>query len=445
MKVELVAIGLRLNFSVSIGIWTFYYEETTMLPTKLKATRPAGRKSSRAEIAVLKLIQASPSISRLQLAERTGMSTAAMTGIIGSLIAKGFVVEEPGVTSGVGRKPVALKLRPSLGHIVGIDLGTYNLRVVVTDFSGAILASNQIRTEIWKGKEEVLQHCFRTVRATLSVAGIPESSVLGIGIAFSGVIDSENGIVLSYPRPGQVEAWRNVPLKKWVEDEFAVRCVLEDSVRAVATVERDSEQGRNFDNFIYVDVGMGVGSTIFIDGRIYRGSNGSGGEFGHMKVEESGPLCHCGSSGCLEAVASCAKIIDSVRSAIQKGVSSRVADAIGQSLDSITIEMIATAARENDSLAYRALYEASMYIAAASADVINLLNPEAMIFGGALFRAAGDTILEHMRGEIRRRAMEKSMNDVVFLVSTQDGMAGAKGMAKLVSASLVERLYSKDT
>jgi predicted NBD/HSP70 family sugar kinase len=76
-----------------------------------------------------------------------------------------------------------------------------------------------------------------------------------------------------------------------------------------------------------------------------RGSNGSGGELGHMKVEENGPLCHCGSSGCLEALASCARIIDSVRAAIEKGVSSKVFEMVAKNLDQITIEMIAAAAK----------------------------------------------------------------------------------------------------
>lgn len=313
--------------------------------------------------------------------------------------------------------------------------------MAITDLNGELLASLHVPTEIWRGKSGFLQRCFSAVRETLNSAGMDAHSIIGTGIAFSGVIDTENGVVLSYPRPGQVEEWRNVPLRKLAEDEFGVPCIIEDSVRAVATTERQIGLGRNLSNFVYIDVGMGAGAAIYIDGRIYRGCNGSGGEFGHVKVEENGPLCQCGGSGCLEAVASCASIIESVRTAIGKGVSSRIAEMAANNLDQITIEMIAKAAEENDSLAYRSLCEAAVFIGAASADVVNLLNPEALIFGGALFRAAGDTIIEHIRHQVRHRAMEKSLNDVTFFLSKQDSGAGAKGIASLIAARLIEPLY----
>jgi glucokinase len=324
---------------------------------------------------------------------------------------------------------------------VGIDLGTYNLRVVVTDLNGTPFASRRDKTEMWLGRASVLDRCFSMVKETVADAGIRLDEVRGIGIAFSGVIDVERGVILSYSRPGQMEQWKNIPLQAMFEDEFGVRCVLDDSVRAVATYEKTFGAGRDLNDFVYVDVGMGVGSAIFINGQIYRGFNGSAGEFGHMTVDEDGPLCCCGSSGCLEAVASCATIIESVKVALRKGVTSKIIEMADGDADNITVENIASAADENDSLAYRALHEASAHIGAACADLVNLLNPQAIVFGGALFRAAPKLVVDEIRRSIRRRALEKPANDVNLVVSPAESDAGAKGIARLIAATIVQPLF----
>jgi len=401
------------------------------------------KKSSQTELSVLRLIQANPAISRVELATLSGLSNAAITGVIAGLVSKGFLDEERSATKAIGRKRVSLSLRPRLGSVIGIDLGTFNLRIVVTDLNGEILASRQEKTEMSRGRDGVLKRCFALVRETVQAAGTCTESVLGIGVAFSGVIDVAHGYILSYPRLGHVEQWRNVPLKQIVEAEFGVPCLLEDSVRAVATSEKYMGAGKDLKDFVYVDVGMGVGASIFINGQIYRGFNGSAGEFGHMTVDEDGPLCVCGSNGCLEALATCTTIIQTVQAAIEKGVVTKTLTMAGANVSAITIEMIAEAAEQNDSLAYRALSEAAAHIGAAASDLVNLLNPQAIIFGGALFRASPTLMLEQVYRVVRHRAMEKSANDVSLVVSSLMSDAGCRGMARLVAADLMESIYFK--
>jgi predicted NBD/HSP70 family sugar kinase len=231
-------------------------------------------------------------------------------------------------------------------------------------------------------------------------------------------------------------------LRQIVEEEFSVPCVLEDSVRAIAIMERTHGAGISYSEFVYVDVGIGIGSAIFINGNLYRGCNGSAGEFGHITIDEDGPLCCCGGHGCLEALASAARVIDSVKAALQKGVPSRVSELAEDDLDKITVEMIGIAARDGDSLAYRALSEAAAHIGAACSDLINLLNPEAIIFGGAVFRAAPDILLEHLQRLVRHRALEKSVNDVTLLHAETSSDAGALGMARIIAAAVTESIYN---
>jgi predicted NBD/HSP70 family sugar kinase len=401
----------------------------------------ARRKSAKTELTIFKLIQERPSISRVELAQEANLSTAAITSVVGSLWEHGLLVEGETVSGKVGRRRIGLRLRSELGYVVGVDLGTFNLRIAVTDLNGLPLAKQTVPTRMWLGRSGVLDHCFSMIREVIAESGVGMASIKGIGIAFSGVIDVHNGKILSYPRPGLMESWRNVPLQKIVEDEFAVPCVLEDSVRAIAITERRQGAGAQFNDFVYVEVGIGIGASIFINGNIYRGCNGSAGEFGHITIDQDGPLCCCGSHGCLEALASTARVIESVKAALQKGVSSKVLELADDDVSKITIEIIAHAAQNGDSLAYRALSEAAAHIGAACADIINLLNPEAIIFGGALFRAAPEILLDHLKRLIRNRALEKSVNDVTLLKAETSSDAGALGMARFIAGTVIESVY----
>ncbi|MGH9351780.1 MAG: ROK family protein, partial [Terriglobia bacterium] len=176
---------------------------------------------------------------------------------------------------------------------------------------------------------------------------------------------------------------------------------------------------------------------------LYRGPGGGAGEFGHMTVDEKGPLCSCGNTGCLETLASCAAIIQAVRAAIQQGVNSRVSELAQGDLERISIEIVIQAAEENDTLAFRVLHEAVSHIGVALADVVNLLNPSVVVFGGPLFRESRQLLLEPLKRAIRQCAFEKSANELELKVSTLGSEAGALGGVRLISEKVVERLYQE--
>jgi predicted NBD/HSP70 family sugar kinase len=393
------------------------------------------------ELAILRLIHSGANYSRLDIARKTGLSPALITSIVRNLIARQFVIEAHAVSSMVGRKPVPLEVRSDAGFLIGVDIGAYYSHVVVTDMRGQIVYKEQAETGIPDGRVRVLQRVFECVHRAIEASKVSRERILGIGIAHSGVIDTQNGLVLSFPRPGQLVQWKNVPLQAIFEKEFHLPCLLEDSVRTMATAERHFGLGRDVDDFLFVEVGMGIGAAVFFEGKLYRGGGGKAGEFGHITVDENGPLCSCGNNGCLESVASCAAIIQAGRMAIERGVDSRIRDLALGDLNRISIEVIAQAAAENDSLAFRVLQEASSYIARGLADLVNLLNPRLIIFGGALFRAAPQLLDDPLRRIIRQRSLEKSANDVQLRVSPLGAEAGALGAARMIADRALRGLY----
>jgi predicted NBD/HSP70 family sugar kinase len=277
----------------------------------------------------------------------------------------------------------------------------------------------------------------------LQDTGVPKETLAGIGISHSGVVDSSRGVVLSFPRPGQMADWKNVALRDLVEERYKVPCVVEDSVRMAALAEKQMGTATELSDFVYIRIGMGIGACIFIDGEPYRGAGGSAGEFGHMTVDENGPLCFCGNNGCLSALASGNAIIQAVTSAMQKGVQSRIQDMVENNLDRIHIEMILQSAAENDSLAFRVLNDAAVHIGVALADVINLLNPAVVIFSGPLFQTEQQLMLESIQRVIRQRALEKAANEVKLIVSNLGSDAPAIGAARFAAAKSIASMHSE--
>ncbi len=209
----------------------------------------------------------------------------------------------------------------------------------------------------------------------------------------------------------------------------------------MATAEKCFGLGKNVDDFLFIEVGMGIGAAFYFDGKFYRGAGGKAGKFGHITVDGNGPLCSCGNNGCLESVASRAAIIQAVRLAIERGVDSRIRDLTGGELNKISVEIIAQATGENDSLAFRVLQDAASNIAVGLADVVNLLNPRLIIFGGALFRAAPQLLSDPLKRVIRQRSLEKSANDAQLRVSSLGEEAGALGASRVIAMKALEDLY----
>ncbi len=405
----------------------------------------ANLRTSDKELEILGLIQARGAVSRAELVKVTGLSAGLISAVVRRLIARDLVVESGLEPSKLGRRRVALKLCPGTAYTVGVEIGTFFLRVAVNDIAGNVYHKIETRTMLSEGLSRVIERCFKSIDQAVHESGVSKDAIVGIGVAHSGVIDSNQGIVLSFPRPGQMAEWRSVPLRQMVEERFKVPCVVEDSVRMAALLEKQVGVALDLSDFIYIRIGMGIGSCIFIDGEPYRGAGGSAGEFGHMTVDENGPLCSCGNNGCLSALASCGAIIQGVAGAIRKGVHSRIQEIVDNDFEQITIEMILQAAVQNDSLAFRVLNAAATHIGVALADVVNLLNPFVVIFSGPLFHSNPQLMLDSIQRVIRQRALEKAAHEVQLIVSTLGGDAAALGAARFAAAKSIGKLYAQKT
>jgi len=385
-------------------------------------------------IRIMDVIQRYGPIARTDIAQITGLSTSAVSQLVKQLIQKGFLCEDGFNASRGGRRPVLLKMVPDILHIVGVDIGASKLRVVITDFEAKVIKSIVLPTYPEEGKDKTIRKIMDITRKLVRESGISWDSIKGIGIGISGVVDHQKGVCLFWPN---VEGWENVPLKKIMEKEFEVPVLVDDSARTMALAEHWCGIAKGVDDFIFVNVGIGIGAAIFFHGQLYRGASGTAGELGHTTVEENGPRCSCGNYGCLESLASGPAIARRAREALEEGVISLIDKLSRGDPSRITPELIVEAAKRGDKLAFNLMEKTGEYLGIAIANALNFFNPELVIIGAGVSRA-GDLILDPIKRTVKARALETASSKAKIVISKMGDESGALGAAVLILEKILE-------
>ncbi len=381
---------------------------------------------------VLKPVYTMGPLSRVELAEMLNVSPSVVGDLIRRALDGGLLLEDGFAPSKGGRRPILLKANPDYAKLIGVDIGRWRTRIVVTDFASTVLTRKSFPTETSKGRDHVLE----TVHSELKFHLGQFPGVSAIGIAHSGVISPEAGTVLFWP---MVEGWEKTPLRQIVEDTHGLPTFLVgDSVRAMAVTEERFGQGKGLRRFIVVDVGLGVGSAIYLDGHLQIGRDGLAGELGHTTVDEDGDPCSCGNRGCLELYASASAILRRVRSELELGIASSLAYEGRGRWEQLSLEAIVAAAKSHDRLAERVLSEAGMHLGTALASVVNLLNPEKVILAGKVPQVAGEIILGPMLYNLRQRALPLAVKDLPVVVSQFGEESAAVGMTLVAGEGVLK-------
>lgn len=390
------------------------------------------------ETLILNAIRRHSPISRTDITRMTGLSGATVTKFVDNLLQTGFVKEDGYDDSRGGRRPTLLKLVPEASFTVGVDLGADNLRAVVIDLEAKIIAKIAKKTKADEGKERILKRIIEIIHQVINVSGVEREKIKGIGIGISGVIDHQKGVCLFFPN---IKGWENVPVKRLLEEEFRMEVSVDDSSRMAALAEHWCGFARKVENFIFIKVGVGVGSGIFTNGQLYRGSRGTAGELGHTTIDENGPRCQCGNRGCLEILVSGPGIIRRTRERLEEGVVSLIERMSAGDLAKVTPEIVAQAARKGDKLAFNIMEKTGEYLGTGIANAVNLFNPELVIIGGGISRA-GDLFLDTIKRTVKARALHTASTSVDIKLSELGDTTAAQGAAILVLKNIFKSYAS---
>jgi predicted NBD/HSP70 family sugar kinase len=387
---------------------------------------------------ILRLVYEHNRISRSDLVDKTGYSAFLISKLCERLLRSGYISETGSGDSTGGRRPTLLSISPGLGRVIGIHLGTVNVRIALTDITGTLIKSIKAPSKASSGPEIAIPHLIELSETLLREAGVPQSELRGIGVGISGVLDRQTGTTLFWPK---VPQWANVPVKKLLESHFHTRVELEDTPRTMAFAERRIGRAQGVREFIYLMIGAGTGSALFLNGQLYTGSSGFAGEFGHITIDENGPFCSCGNRGCLETLISASTLIRKAQYGLTQGLSIDLWRLSGGDPERVSVETIAQAARANDRFSMRLLTEAGAHLGAAMIGLINLLNPELIVIGGGLASAAGDLLLPHAERVIHDRALIRAVSKLSIQLSELQDVDWARGAALLAAEKALEPMF----
>ncbi len=319
-------------------------------------------------------------------------------------------------------------------HVVGVDLGGTKILSAVFDANFRVLSREKKNTRPELGVEGVIERVADCLNEALASAAVPHTAIAAIGVGVPGMVDQARGLVKIAPNLG----WHNLPLVKLLERRLHFPAALINDVQAGTLAVKHQGAGRKLQNFVCMFIGTGIGGGIVLNGELYRGSAGMAGEIGHMVVvPEDGPKCGCGNCGCMEAVASRGAIVRRVVTAIEKGRKSVVWDLCDGDMTRVRSRILAEAYREGDKLVCKIIDDASHYIGIGAANLINVLNPQAVILGGGLMQALGDKLLSRIRKSAMAHVIGATPERVKILDSGLGDDAGIIGAA-LAARMMVE-------
>ncbi len=381
---------------------------------------------------VLDLIRRSPDgISRIELAERTGLSAQTLSNVSRRLVAEGWVREGAPVVTGPGKPRTPLQLDPAARFAVGIHLDPAVDTLVIVDLAGSVVSHADQTPRRAGAARDVVRDLADGVDALLAGAGVDRDRVLGIGVAAPGPLDAERGVLFEPPLLDP--AWHGVALADRLHAATGHAATVEKDVVAAMLGELWTDADGLLDDAIFVYYGAGVGAGLAVDGVPLRGRTGNAGDIAHLVVDPGGPACACGRRGCLGVAIAPERLL------IDGGVLPAGSMPPAPDLRDHVAELARRAAAF-DVRACAVIDRAAEHLALAVVQMNNLLDADVVVVGGPLW-----AILQDAAGPALERAVAASdatatVRGTRMLASSRGTDVAAVGAACLVlDAALTAR------
>ncbi|MEN6479031.1 MAG: ROK family transcriptional regulator [Anaerolineales bacterium] len=380
---------------------------------------------------VLTLILYRPGLTRTALAEACGLSNATVSSLVAELLEEGVLHEHD--EGGRLQRNRTLWLNRNAGCAIGIELSPRHCRAVLADMEMNVVSRveralpNTLVDDTIRALADVVQELRAGANAPL----------LGVAVAVPGPNDLEGQRVVFSESLG----WSDVALAERLGALTGCPVSVINRPKAGVLGEHWYGAGQGIDNLVYVSVSSGIAAGIFIDGQLFTGAFGYGGELGHTTILDDGPQCVCGNRGCLEAVASLPAIAAAVCRRIRAGEPCVLSEPPEKQAP-YDYEPLIAAARNGDLVVCEEIRAASRYLGIAVANLINLFNPQMVILGGQL-ALAGEIVLETVRETAQRRAFPLSFRHVQIVASALRGDSACLGACASVVAEHINRLGAR--
>lgn len=346
--------------------------------------------------------------TRAELAQLTGQARSTIAVRVDLLLASGLVAPAGEATSTGGRPPATFAFAPGARIVLAVDLGATHARLAVTDLASRVLAEHHELLAIADGPDVVLERVAAIGLKLVEQAGRSPDDLVSVGVGLPGPVDHATGRPTNPPiMPG----WDGADVAGRLGRALDAPVLVDNDVNIMALGEHRAEYPST-EHLLFVKVATGIGAGVISDGAIRRGAQGAAGDLGHIAVP-GGPdaLCHCGNTGCLEALAS------------GPAIAARLS---AEGVPAVSSSDVVALVRAGDPAAARAVRDAGRTIGEVLAACVSMLNPSVIVIGGALAEA-GEYLLAGIREVVYRRSLPLATQHLRIVASRTGGRAGVLG------------------
>lgn len=290
--------------------------------------------------------------------------------------------------------------------IAGIDLGGTNCKIGIFDLQGQLLKTWKTSSKNFSQPDDVVPSIAMELKRFEEYKNLK-----AIGIGAPGLIDA-NGVIIESPN---FQLWKNLKLKELLEAEFNLPIAVENDANLFAVGEGFAGAAKDFESFVGITLGTGVGGGIVLNGKIFRGAKGMAGEIGHTVIHPNGPVCGCGKKGCLEAYSSGT----AMKREMQKATS----------LELEPMEIYGLA-KKGDKAAVKVFEKAAYHLGIGISNIINILDIPAVIIGGGVSEA-WDLIIAPLKKGFKEHSFQIHFDTVEIRKSQLSDSAGIFGAYKI--------------
>ena len=314
---------------------------------------------------------------------------------------------------------------------IGVDLGGTNIEAAAVQ-NGKVLKSKKKKTHADEGVETVIDRIEETVRKLFDKMDAGASDFEALCIGAPGAVDTTTGVVHEAPN---LKGWQDVPLGAELEARLGLPVVVDNDVNVGVLGEYVYGAGQGALHMVGIWVGTGIGGGIIVNGQPVYGWRGSAGEIGHIVVNPYGRICACGREGCVEAYASKTAMRAMIEEQMARGRES-VMPRIMEEKEKrrMTSSVIEDALEAEDALMIEAVKTAQFYLGLLTANLVNILDPQVIVFGGGLVERLGESFLEPIILTAQKHYLQQENADRIRIVPSALGDdAGPVGAAVVAS------------
>ena len=308
---------------------------------------------------------------------------------------------------------------------IGIDLGGTNISTGIVDENGNILVKASTPTMNGRNSEDILEDMAEISKKLMKELNVTEKDIEAIGVGLPGLIDKKKGISIYANNLN----FNNINIVEEMQKRIAVPCYIENDANCAAIGENVCGVAYGSENLIYITIGTGLGAGIIINGKVFDGSFGGGGEAGHMVIVAEGEECTCGRKGCWEAYASASALRREGRIAAAKYPNSKIYDLVDGNIKLIDAKTVFDAADLGDEVAIEIIDMYIKYLAVGLVNLVNIFQPEAIIIGGGIC-AQGDKLINPLKEILNERVYGGQLK-TKLCIATLGNDAGIVGAAML--------------